>query len=353
MTSYDGPPRLTAAAFFGLLGGALALLAVTPANAADEADFYRGKQITFIVGSGAGGVYDVASRVLAPFLGNHIPGNPKIVIENMPGASSLKSATYMASAAARDGTVISMPLSSVATAQLLTPSGANFDPTKFSWIGSITRDPYIGYVWHTSPIQTLQDLKTKEVVMGADSLGSAGADVAVIAKAFLGLKIRLVLGYADSPAVKLAMEKGEVEGTFANAFADLKTQRPEWIRDKTVRIIVQHGLEKSPELPDVPLLIDLAQTDSDREALKLLLARQEFAKPIFAPPGIPPERLTILRRAFDESMKDPAFLKSAQDARLPVDGPMSGEDLAKEVNELGATPHEVAQRILDAFANYK
>ncbi|HWG05131.1 MAG TPA: tripartite tricarboxylate transporter substrate-binding protein [Beijerinckiaceae bacterium] len=351
MSSHGGEIRRVAGILFMIF--ALVPLTMTLARAEDDASFYRGKLITFIVGSGAGGVYDVSARVLAPFLTAHIPGNPKIVIENMPGASGLKSASYMASAAPRDGTVIALPLASVGTAQLLTPSGANFDPTKFSWVGSITRDPYIGYVWHTSPIQTLDDLKTKEVVMGADSLGSAGADVAVIAKAFLGLKIKLVLGYTDSPAVKLAMEKGEVEGTFANALADLKTQRPEWIRDGTVRIIVQHGFERSPELPNVPLLIDLARTDADRQALKLLLARQEFAKPIFAPPGIPAARLAILRRAFDESMQDPAFLKASRDARLSVDSPMSGADLAKAINDLGATPHDVVQRMLDAFANYK
>ena len=351
MTSRRSVIRWSASGF-GLFAIAQVLLWPMPVSAGQD-DFYAGKQITFVVGSGAGGVYDVCARVLAPFLGNHIPGHPKVVVENMPGASSLKSVNYMAEAAPRDGTVIAMPLSSAATAQLLTPSGANFDPTKFSWIGSVTRDPFVGYVWHTSPIQSLQDLKTKEVVMGANSLGSAGADLAVIAKAFFGLKIRLVLGYPDSPAVKLAMEKGEIEGTFANALADLETQRPEWIRDKKVRIIVQHGLQRSPELPHVPLLIDLAKTDSDRRALELLLARQEFAKPIFAPPGIPADRLAILRRAFDESMKDPAFLAAAQKARIPVNGPMTGPELARVVDELGTTPQPVVQRILDAFANYK
>ena len=353
MASYGGMIRRAAGALCGLFAVAFLSLGARPAQADDDASFYRGKQIRFIVGSGSGGVYDVYARILAPFLGKHIFGNPNVVVENMEGASSMKSAGYMANVAPRDGTVIALPLSSIVTAQLLTPAGATFDPTKFSWIGSVTRDPFVGYVWHTSPIQTLSDLKTKEVVMGADSLGAAGADVAVVAKTFFGLKIRLVLGYPDSPSVKLAMEKGEVEGTFANALADLKTQRPEWIRDGTVRIIVQDGLEKSSELPDVPLLIDLAQNDSDREALKLLLARQEVAKPLFAPPEVPPARLAILRKAFDDTIADPDFLAAAQKARLPVNGPMNGKDLADLVAQLGATPRSATQRLLDAFANYK
>jgi tripartite-type tricarboxylate transporter receptor subunit TctC len=244
-------------------------------------------------------------------------------------------------------------VSSVPTLPLMAPEGVAFDPTKLAWIGAITRDVFVGYVWHTSAIQTLDDTKTREVIMGADSIGAAGANMAIVAREFLGLKLRLVLGYADSASVKLAMDKGEVDGTFANAWSDLKTVRPEWLRDHTVRIIVQHGLERIPDLPDVPSLIELAKTPEDREALEILDAPQDFQKPYFAPPGTPPARLDILRRAFDATVHDPAFLQAAAQTRLVVEASMRGEDLSARMEELAKTPRAAVKRLTDVFAKYK
>ncbi|HWG05590.1 MAG TPA: tripartite tricarboxylate transporter substrate-binding protein, partial [Beijerinckiaceae bacterium] len=312
-----------------------------------------GKQITLLVGGGPGGGYDVYARTFAPFYGNHIPGNPRITVENMVGASGLRVANYIANAAAKDGTVIAISLSSVPTAPLLSPEGVNFDVRKMSWIGSITKDSFVGYVWHTSQIQTLDDLKTKEVVMGADAVGAEGADMAILAKELFGLKIKLVLGYPDSMSVKLAMEKGEVEGTFANSWVDLKTGKADWLRDHQIRVIVQHGLERHRDLPDVPLLIDLAKTPDDRAAVELLAVRQEYNKPFFAPPGLQPERLAILRRAFDAAVGDPAFLQAADKAKLDIYEPMRGEDLAAKVAEVAKTAPIVVQRITQMFAKYK
>ena len=341
----------SAFAAFALL--AIGRMATPPAHADNDDGFYRGKQITLIVGTSTAGSYDLYARALAPFYSNHIPGNPRIIIENMQGASGLKAANYMVNSAARDGTVIALALNNVPTAPLLEPSGASFDATKLSWIGSITHDRYIGYVWHNAAAQSLEDLKTKEVAMGAEAIGSAGADIAVIGKEFFGLKIKLVLGYPDSGSIKLAIQSGELQGTFANAFGDILSTRPEWLQQKLVRIIVQHGLEKSPDLANVPSLMDLARTDSDREALRLLLARQDFSKPLFAPAGIPPGRLETLRKAFDETVVDPGFLAAAKTAQLPVDGPMTGQQLAHVITELDATPAPVVHRILDTFAHYK
>ena len=335
------------------LASGLALSIAQAARAADDDGFFRGKQINLVVGSGVGGGYDVYGRVLAPFYGEHIPGKPKVVVSNMVGASSLRAAGYMSASAPRDGTVIALTLSSIPTAPQLTPTGANFDPTQFSWIGSMTRDPFVGYVWHTSPIKTIDDTFNTEVTMGADSLGSAGADLAVIAKTFFGMKLKLVLGYPDSAAVKLAMENGEVEGTFANFLADIKSTRPQWLKQGLARIIVQHGFTRSPELPNVPTLFEYAKTDEQKAALRLLLARQEFAKPLFAPPSIPPQRLEALRRAFDETMRDPAFLEAAAKADIPIEAPMTGENLATSVAELARTPPSVGAQVRKIFENYK
>lgn len=326
------------------LQGAIAPLAA--------ADFYKGKQIQLVVGSTPGGVYDVYARLVAEHLGKHIPGQPPIVVQNMAGASGLKSAIYLNGVAPRDGTVILSTLSSMPTAPLFTPDAANFDVNKFSWIGSVSKDPFVGYVWHTAPIKALEDAKTTEVIMGGNSVGAAGVDMAIIARDFFGLKIKIVTGYAGAPEVKLAIESGEIHGTFANAWGDLKTQRSDWIREGKIRLIVQHGFEKHPDLPNVPLFMDLAKTAEDRQALELLLARQEFSKPYIAPPGVPAERVEILRRAFDATMKDPAFLASVQKARLAVDGPMTGEQLAAMVARLSATPQSIVQRIEQAFTNF-
>ena len=334
--------------------GALIFAAQTPAARAVEDDgFYRGKQITFIVGAGPGGGYDVYARVFAPFLGEHIPGKPKVVVSNMVGASSLRAASHMGNVAPRDGSMIAMTLSSVPTAPQLTPAGANFDPATLSWIGSMTKDPFVGYVWHTSPIKTVADTFDREVTMGADALGSAGADMAVIAKTFFGMKLKLVLGYPDSNSVKLAMEKGEVEGTFANFYADITSTRPEWVRNGRIRFVVQHGKTRSRHLPDTPSIFEYVKTDEQRSALNLLLSRQEFAKPIFAPPGLPPVRLEMLRRGFDSAMKDAAFLEIAAKAGLPLEEPLTGEELTAAVLEVSRTPPDVGARVRDLFANYK
>jgi tripartite-type tricarboxylate transporter receptor subunit TctC len=353
MRCRTAPIHRTLSIAIGLFAVARFVALPTLARADDDDGFYRGKQITLVVGTTTNGSYDLYARAFALFFGKHIPGEPKIIVENMPGASGLKAADYVANSAVRDGTVIALTLNNTPTGPLLEPSGANFDAAKLSWIGSITHDRYVGYVWHTAAAQSLEDLKTKEVAMGAEAIGSAGADIAVVGKEFFGLKIKLVLGYPDSGSVKLARERGELQGTFANAVGDLKSTRPAWLEQKLVRIIVQHGLEKSPDLPGVPSLMDLAQTDSDREALRLLLARQDFSKPFFAPPGIPATRLAILRRAFDETVVDPGFLDAAKTAQLPVDGPMTGQQLADVIAQVSATPPAVVQRILDTFAHYK
>ena len=314
-------------------GPAFAIVIATVAHGraahAAEDDFYKGKQIRLIISSGPAGVYDTFGRLIARFLPAHLPGRPTIVVQNMPGASGLKATNYLYNNAPRDGTVIAGVHNGIPTAPFEEPKQAHFDVNKLSWIGSISEDPFVGYVWHTSPVQTYEEAKKSEVVMGSASINSMGAKMAILSNALFGTKFKLVIGYEDSSKVKLALEQGELQGTFANSWGDLKTQQPDWIRDKKVKIIIQHGYHKDPDLPDVPLIIDQAKNDADRQALDLLLERQRFARPYVAPPGVPPERLELLRRAFDATMKDPDFVKGAQAARLAVDNPMTGEQLTQ------------------------
>jgi tripartite-type tricarboxylate transporter receptor subunit TctC len=318
-----------------------------------EADFFKDKQMRLIVPTPAGGLYDLLTRLMAEHMPRHIPGNPKFIVQNMGGAGGLIAANYMAQIAPRDGTVLASAHGSTATASLFSPDQAKFDAADLSWLGSITKDPFVAYVWHTAPVKSLEDLKTKEGVFGGNAVGSASIDYAIIAKELFGLKLKIITGYPNSVDVKLAMERGELAGTFGNGWSSLKTGEPTWVAEGKVILITQFGLTKHPEMPNVPLFIDLAKTEADRQALELVLARQDIARPYYAPPGIPKARLEVLRRAFDATMKDPLFLAAAAKASAPVDGPMSGEEVEATVKRLSATPPAVVKRIESVLADFQ
>jgi tripartite-type tricarboxylate transporter receptor subunit TctC len=332
----------------GLSLAILAAVAGSGSTAADE--FYAGKQIRLIVSSAPGGVYDTFCRLIARFLPAHLPGRPTIVVQNMPGAGGLKAANYLFNGAPRDGSVVAGVHNGIPTAPFEEPAQAHFDANELSWIGSISEDPFVGYVWHTAPVRTFADAKTSPVVMGSATVNSMGAKMAIVSNAMFGTKFKLVSGYEDASQVKLALERGEVEGTFANSWGDLKTQQPDWIRDGKVRIIIQHGYRPLPDLADVPLIIDQAWNSADRQALDLLLERQKFARPYLAPPGIPADRLALLRRAFDATVRDSAFVQAAQAAHLAVENPMTGEELAQAIARLASTPAAVTERLAKLFA---
>jgi tripartite-type tricarboxylate transporter receptor subunit TctC len=327
----------------------VAIAAPCRGAAAAEENFYKGKDIHLVISTAPGGVYDTFGRLIARFLPAHLPGRPTIIVHNMPGASGLKATNYLYNNAPRDGTVIAGVHNGIPTAPFEEPKQAHFDVDKLSWIGSISEDPFVGYVWHTAPVETFEDAKRIELVMGNSSINSMGAKMAILSNAVFGTRFKLVVGYQDASQVKLALEKGEVQGTFANSWGDLKTQQPDWIRDRKVRIIIQDGYRRDPDLPDVPLIIDQARTQADRQALDLMLERQRFARPYLAPPGVPAERLKQLRRAFDATMRDPGFVAGAQAARLAVDHPMTGEELTQEVARLAATPPAVMERLAKLF----
>ena len=336
-----------------LAGVALAALGIVPAQAADSvADFYKGKQMTMIVGSTTGGIYDIYGRLLARYIGDHIPGKPTVVVENRNGASGLTAANHVANVSVRDGSVFAISLSGIPTAPLMSPDQAKFDATKLSWIGSITKDPYIGYVWHTSPAQSYEEMKKIEIFVGSNSVGAAGIDMAILSNAMFGTKMKIITGYPGSAETKVALEKGEIHGTFANSWGDLKAQRMDWITSKTVNIVIQHGFSRHKDLPDVPLIMDQAKNEPDRQVLVYMLARQEFSKPFFAPPDVPADRLNALRRAFDATMKDPRFLADVAKAHLVVDEPLTGEELAALVAKVSATPQDVVKRVEKLLADF-
>jgi tripartite-type tricarboxylate transporter receptor subunit TctC len=329
-----------------------ALLAGTQQAAAQPsvAEFYKGKTLRIIVGVGVGSGYDLNARVLARTLPAHIPGNPTVIVQNQPGAGSLAMTNALYNNGPFDGTVIGASFNGMPTTPLLEPSGARFDPVKINWLGSTNRETQITYVWHTAPVQKLEDLFTTELIVGAQAPGSTQYDFPILLNHLFGAKFKVVTGYESTPKIHLAMESGEVQGNGATNWSTVKALNTSWLTEKKIRIIVQWGLKKNPELPDVPLVLDLAKTASDRQALELALARLEFGRPFFLPPNVPPERVEALRRAFDATMKDPAFLADADKSKIEVD-PLTGEQVAALVEQVSHTPADTVARVRAAMEN--
>ena len=350
--SGNSRPASLAHYFILILSFVAVVLSFGQAVAADE-DFYKGKRITIVVSTPPAGGYDVYARILSEYLPKYVPGNPAVVVQNMGGAAGLQASNYMYSQAPRDGTVIAATHSSIPTSPQFSPDAAKFDVNKISWIGSVTSDPFVSYVWHASAIKSFEDIKTKEVIMGGAAVGSASIDFAIVAREMFGLKIKIITGYANSPDVKLAMEKGELDGSFGNSWSDLKQTQPTWVPEGKVRMMTQFGSKRHPELQDVYLFQDLAKNDADKQALSLLFARQDFGKPYWAPPEVPSERLTILRRAFDAIIKDPQFIAACNKIQLPVEAPLTGEALSAQVMKLSQTSEPVVQRLQAMFKNFK
>ncbi|HEY4406015.1 MAG TPA: hypothetical protein VGN55_15315 [Xanthobacteraceae bacterium] len=330
--------------------GALLALGCAPARAQSAPEsFYAGKTLSIIVDGG--GAYEAYARMLAQYLPRYIPGRPTVIVQQMPGAGGVRAANYLYNVAPRDGTVIAGLHGAVLTAPLLSPGAATFDTTRFSWIGNVTRDTYVGYVWHTAPVQSLEEAKSKLLVLGGTSVGGNGIDMAIVARDVFGFKVKIVSGYKTSAETKIALERGEIDGTFANLWTSLK--QTDWLARGLVRVIVQHGTQKHPELPATPLFRDFARSDAERQMLDVLGVREEITRPYLAPPEIPAERLALLRRAFDATVSDPAYLADMARQRLEVEGPSSGEELALVVDRIAKTPPAVVQRMVTLFANYK
>jgi tripartite-type tricarboxylate transporter receptor subunit TctC len=333
----------------GLFAGvAMAALSAGAANA--QQDFYKGKQISIFV-SGTGS-YEAYARLVAKYLPRYIPGEPTIVVKQLTGASGLKAANYIYNNAPKDGLEIAGTHGHIPTIPVFNDQGVQYDPTKLSWIGSVTKEVYIGYMWHTSPVKKFEDALTKESIVGGQAVGSMSIDIPILANAMMGTKFKIVTGYSGSAEARLALERGEINGVFGTAWTALNSAQPEWIKDKKVNVIAQFGFKRHPEMPDVPLITDFVKNPDDKKAVEAFLARQETGKPYFAPPGVPADRLAILRTAFDKVVSNPDFVAECVKADLDVIEPMTGQEIEKFVAEMAKTPPAVAKRIEDALAAY-
>jgi tripartite-type tricarboxylate transporter receptor subunit TctC len=327
-----------------------ALFICAAANAQeDAAAFFKGKTLRIVVGSGVGSGYDITARVLARHMPAHIPGHPTIIVQNQPGAGGLTMTNSLNANGPFDGTVIGAPFNGTPTMPLLQPQTARFDAAKLAYIGSTNRETQVMYVWHTVPVRTLDDVKTTELVMGAQAPGSTQYDYPVLLDRLLGYKFKVITGYESTPKIHLALERGEVQGTIAN-WSTLKALNSDWLADRKIRLITQWGLKKLPEIGDVPSVFDYLETAADRAAVKLVVARLEFGRPFFLPPGVPVDRVEALRRAFDATVKDPAFLGEAARARIDID-PLRGEEVQALVEEVSKTPADVVARVREALEN--
>ena len=339
MTSLRIRSLATTALATTLAGGLIAVAGLVPAHAKD---FYEGKQLKVIVGSSAGGGYDTYARVISRHMGNFLPGNPALVVQNMPGGSSRKAANYVYNIAPKDGTVITALFSGIPTDPLINPKQVKFDVQKFNWLGSASKETFVGYVWNTAPAQTLEDLKTKQMIVGGS--GGATTDFPKLSKAILGLKFKIVEGYPGTKQIGLAIERGELQGDAGITWTSVKTQHSDWLRDKKIRVFVQYGAKPNPDLKDVPLMLDLAKTKADRQALALSFLRGEAQRPYTAPPGLPAERVAMLRKAFVETLKDKAFLADAKKRHLEVEF-VSPEEMSELIAGYYQTPKSVVDRV--------
>ncbi|MEA2905147.1 MAG: hypothetical protein QOI12_2534 [Alphaproteobacteria bacterium] len=336
------------------MGSALALCALLAAfpsrTALAEPDaFYAGKTVTIIVSGG--GAYETYGRTFARHLPKYIPGRPTMIVQSIPGAGGQRAASFLYKVAPRDGTYIAGIHGAVLTAPFITPAAADFDVTRFNWIGNATSDTYVGYVWHSAPVQSLEAAKTRQLIVGGTSVGGNGIDMGIILKEIFGYKLKIVSGYRNSGETKIALERGEIEGTLANAWSSLN--QTDWLSRQLVRVIIQHGFRKHPKLPDVPLSRDLARNEAERQIVDIMNVRDEITRPYVAPPGIPPQRLEILRRAFDATVRDPAFLADVQRQQLEVVRPLTGEELTAVVDDLAKTPPAVVAQLIKLFNDYK
>ena len=337
--------RVLAAAF-------LACCAFAPAvRGADlPPDYFKNKTIRITVGAAPGGLYDQHARLMGRHLGKHLPGNPTVIVENAPGAGSLKTALYIYSAAPKDGTVLGVFNRGLAVGPLIEPETNTFDARKFNWIGATSKEVAVGVAWHTAAAKSFDQLTTKPWIVGATGITDDSGSLPHLINVLFGTQIKIITGYSGGSTVVLAIEKGEVEGRFWS-WGAFKAERMQWLKDKQVNLIVQVALEKAPDLPDVPFIMDYAKTDEQRQLLQLTLVGQSFAWPTIAPPGVPEPVVAALRAGYRDAANDPALLADGERANLSVIY-VPGEEINRLVDKVYETPPAVIKRAREILSTH-
>lgn len=317
------------------LAGAASYAAAQPVD-----NFYKNRQVRLIIGANSGSSFDAYGRLLAAHLGRRVPGNPTIVPSNMPGASGIASVQFLYQAAPKDGSVIGTFNDNMPLRQVLEPEAARFDLSGFNWLRAMGNSVAALITWHASGVRTLDDAKAKTVLLGALGNDGGNAVYPLLLNKYLGTRFKLVLGYPGGSTLQLAMERREIDGRGAVVWSGFKAAYPHWIAEKKVNVLVQVGLRTDSDLPDVPLLIDLAKTPQERAVFQFLAANTAVGIPIVAPPGVPAARIALLRKAIADTMSDPAFLRDAERQRLPVRF-TAGDEVQRIVRGLVSTSPDV------------
>ena len=345
----------------GLLGLATlaSMVLAAPASAAESLEeFYKGKTLKLIVGSDVGGGYDVYGRLLAKHMGKYIPGNPTFIVQNIPGAGGIPAANNVYNVQPQDGTVIAGVQRSTLFSQILGEPGPQYDITKFNWLGSLNNESGIIFTWHTSKAKMFDDLTKYDTNFGSSGPNESEALPTMLIN-MIGAKIKIIGGYPSTTAVNLAIERGEVEG-ISQSWSTLRTQHPDWIRDKKVNLLVQMSMTKDPDLPDVPLIADMIgpknlkpeYTAADGETLwRIMLAQKAMGRPYVIGPGVPADRVAMLRKAFNDTLKDKEFLDEAAKAKVDIVS-VGGDEIQNMVVRLATTPKATLDR-LEQITKYK
>ena len=318
------------------------------AQAQSVEDFYTGKSVNLAISFPPGGGYDLYARILGRHIGKHIPGNPNIVPQNMPGSGGLRVAQYFNAAAPRDGSMFGTFTRMTHIAPLYDPQ-QKYDPGKFNWLGAITDAVSVCITWHTSPVKNWDDFLTKPTTFGGTGPGGEVDIFTNVYKNVFGAKVRLAAGYTGTGPAMLAIERGEIDGICGIDWTTLKAQRPHWIKNKQINVLVQTAFRKDPDLPDVPLIMDLTKDPEKQQILKMYVSSHEFARPFAAPAGIPSDRAAALIAAFEATMKDPAFLAETAKHQMEV-APVSGTRLAGMLDELYKIPEDLLAKARAAIA---
>ena len=330
------------------LAACAAVIFTTPAHAQPSVEaFYKGRTVELVVGTLPGGGYDLYGRLVARYLGRHIPGQPTVIVRNMPGAGHLRMANWLYNAAPRDGTVLATAPQSLAIEQALGTDGVQYDAAKFTYIGRAAPVVEVTYTWHTSPTKSLQDARTRETVMGGSGAASPTVFYLKALNALAGTRFRVVAGFRGVSETELAVQRGEVEGG-TKAWASMKVDNAHWLRDRQVQIILQYALERAPDLPGVPMMAELGLDARATAALKLFAAGNAMGRSIFATPGIPPERTAALRKAILDTMADPELVAFTKERNIDLGPALTGEALAQLVAETLSVSKETAAEVRKA-----
>jgi len=332
----------------GLVTAAFALCGLVSQVAAQTPEqFYKDKTVDLIVGYPTGGSNDTWSRILGRHIGKHIPGQPTVVVKNMPGAGSFVALNNIYNVLPKDGTILALGAPTAPLDEKFGTANVRFKTVDFNWVGRIDSLINIVFMWHTSPVKTFADAQKRESTLSGTGVGSLVSIFPTVTNNVLGTKFKLIMGYKGSRDAQLAVERGEVEG-HSTSWTAVKVAHPDWRPEKKISILLQYALNKHPELTEIPTVIELAKTDEQRQILRAVMAASEIGTAYFTSPGVPADRVAALRRAFDATMKDPEFLAETQRMKLGIN-PITGEELQKQVAEVAGLSPEMVTKVRAAW----